>query len=188
MMWIQNVLFYPGSSKSKTLFRSELCFCCRMWITNWRAAVTLWSCHQSHERTVASTSVDLLALTETLMSKERCSWLCTVRKNKNTHTFTVVFTNTTQSEFHCHKHLIWIWDMIWGKGNCILIIYVNTNVTYMWLWRMCFCLSPSTDLDPVVVVPKESELMFKGEDLTASCNALSSLKTSTVWYKVRLYH
>ncbi|XP_008331318.1 cell surface glycoprotein MUC18 [Cynoglossus semilaevis] len=38
-------------------------------------------------------------------------------------------------------------------------------------------------LDPVVVVPKESELMFKGEDLTASCNALSSLKTSTVWYK-----
>lgn len=49
-------------------------------------------------------------------------------------------------------------------------------------------LSPSADLDPVVVVPKESELMFKGEDLTASCNALSSLKTSTVWYKVRLYH
>nr|XP_019952616.1 PREDICTED: cell surface glycoprotein MUC18-like [Paralichthys olivaceus] len=38
-------------------------------------------------------------------------------------------------------------------------------------------------LDPAVVVPKESEFMIKGEDLTASCNALSSLKTSTVWYK-----
>ncbi|XP_077360196.1 cell surface glycoprotein MUC18 isoform X2 [Festucalex cinctus] len=38
-------------------------------------------------------------------------------------------------------------------------------------------------LDPAVVVPKESEAMMKGEDLTATCNALSSLKTSTVWYK-----
>ncbi|KAG7516738.1 cell surface glycoprotein MUC18-like [Solea senegalensis] len=38
-------------------------------------------------------------------------------------------------------------------------------------------------LDPAVVVPKESEFMLRGEDLTASCNALSSLKTSTVWYK-----
>ncbi|KAM9332427.1 cell surface glycoprotein MUC18 isoform 3-T3 [Pholidichthys leucotaenia] len=38
-------------------------------------------------------------------------------------------------------------------------------------------------LDPAVVVPKESEVMFRGEDLTATCNALSSLKTSTTWYK-----
>uniref|UniRef100_A0A3Q1G6K1 Cell surface glycoprotein MUC18-like n=1 Tax=Acanthochromis polyacanthus TaxID=80966 RepID=A0A3Q1G6K1_9TELE len=38
-------------------------------------------------------------------------------------------------------------------------------------------------LDPAVVVPKDSEVMFKGEGLTASCNALSSLKTTTVWYK-----
>ncbi|KAM3601646.1 uncharacterized protein V6R79_016003 [Siganus canaliculatus] len=38
-------------------------------------------------------------------------------------------------------------------------------------------------LDPAVVVPKESEMMLKGEDLTATCNALSSLKTTTVWYK-----
>uniref|UniRef100_H3CY45 Melanoma cell adhesion molecule n=1 Tax=Tetraodon nigroviridis TaxID=99883 RepID=H3CY45_TETNG len=38
-------------------------------------------------------------------------------------------------------------------------------------------------LDPAVVVPKDSELVFRGEDLTASCNALSSLKTSTVWFK-----
>ncbi|XP_019728974.1 cell surface glycoprotein MUC18 isoform X2 [Hippocampus comes] len=38
-------------------------------------------------------------------------------------------------------------------------------------------------LDPAVVVPKESEAMLKGECLTASCNALSSLKTSMVWYK-----
>lgn len=38
-------------------------------------------------------------------------------------------------------------------------------------------------LDAAVVVPKDSEVMQKGEDLTATCNALSSLKTSTVWYK-----
>ncbi|KAK2894202.1 hypothetical protein Q8A73_016686 [Channa argus] len=38
-------------------------------------------------------------------------------------------------------------------------------------------------LDPAVVVPKDSEVMLKGEDLTATCNALSSLKTHTVWYK-----
>ncbi|KAM8900659.1 cell surface glycoprotein MUC18 isoform 2-T2 [Spinachia spinachia] len=38
-------------------------------------------------------------------------------------------------------------------------------------------------LDPAVVVPKDSEFMFKGEDLTATCNALSSLQTATVWYK-----
>ncbi|XP_070839474.1 cell surface glycoprotein MUC18 isoform X2 [Chaetodon trifascialis] len=38
-------------------------------------------------------------------------------------------------------------------------------------------------LDPAVVVPKDSEVMLKGEDLTATCNALSSLKTSTVWFK-----
>ncbi|XP_051258259.1 cell surface glycoprotein MUC18 isoform X2 [Dicentrarchus labrax] len=38
-------------------------------------------------------------------------------------------------------------------------------------------------LDPAVVVPKDSEVMLKGEDLIATCNALSSLKTSTVWYK-----
>ncbi|XP_067347956.1 cell surface glycoprotein MUC18-like isoform X1 [Channa argus] len=38
-------------------------------------------------------------------------------------------------------------------------------------------------LDPAVVVPKDSEVMLKGEDLTATCNALSSLKAHTVWYK-----
>ncbi|XP_013875111.1 cell surface glycoprotein MUC18 isoform X2 [Austrofundulus limnaeus] len=38
-------------------------------------------------------------------------------------------------------------------------------------------------LDPAVVVPKDSEVMFKGEDLVATCNALSSLATTIVWYK-----
>uniref|UniRef100_A0A3Q4MLN1 Cell surface glycoprotein MUC18-like n=1 Tax=Neolamprologus brichardi TaxID=32507 RepID=A0A3Q4MLN1_NEOBR len=38
-------------------------------------------------------------------------------------------------------------------------------------------------LDTAVVVPKDEELMHKGEDLTATCNALSSRSTSTVWYK-----
>uniref|UniRef100_A0A673LJV3 Melanoma cell adhesion molecule a n=1 Tax=Sinocyclocheilus rhinocerous TaxID=307959 RepID=A0A673LJV3_9TELE len=41
-------------------------------------------------------------------------------------------------------------------------------------------------LDPAVVVPKDSEVMLKGESLTATCNALSSLETSTVWFKVTL--
>ncbi|KAM4619755.1 cell surface glycoprotein MUC18-like [Polymixia lowei] len=38
-------------------------------------------------------------------------------------------------------------------------------------------------LDPAVVIPKDSEVMFKEESLTATCNALSSLETSIVWYK-----
>lgn len=42
------------------------------------------------------------------------------------------------------------------------------------------------DLDPAVVMPKDSEVMLKGESLIATCNALSSLETSTVWFKVTL--
>ncbi|XP_026871691.2 cell surface glycoprotein MUC18 isoform X1 [Electrophorus electricus] len=38
-------------------------------------------------------------------------------------------------------------------------------------------------LDPAVVVPKDSEVMLKGESLAATCNALSSLETTTVWLK-----
>ncbi|XP_061596364.1 cell surface glycoprotein MUC18 isoform X2 [Cololabis saira] len=38
-------------------------------------------------------------------------------------------------------------------------------------------------LDEAFVVPKDSEVMLRGEDLTATCNALSSLRTSTAWYK-----
>ncbi|KAG1957420.1 cell surface glycoprotein MUC18 isoform X1 [Pimephales promelas] len=38
-------------------------------------------------------------------------------------------------------------------------------------------------LDPAVVMPKDSEVMLKGESLTATCNALSSLETATVWFK-----
>uniref|UniRef100_A0A8B9HG73 Melanoma cell adhesion molecule a n=1 Tax=Astyanax mexicanus TaxID=7994 RepID=A0A8B9HG73_ASTMX len=41
-------------------------------------------------------------------------------------------------------------------------------------------------LDPAVVVPRDSEVMLKGENLSASCNALSSLETNTVWFKVQL--
>uniref|UniRef100_A0AAY4DJH1 Ig-like domain-containing protein n=1 Tax=Denticeps clupeoides TaxID=299321 RepID=A0AAY4DJH1_9TELE len=38
-------------------------------------------------------------------------------------------------------------------------------------------------LDAAIVVPRDSEVMFKGESLTATCNALSSLNTTTVWFK-----
>ncbi len=58
---------------------------------------------------------------------------------------------------------------------------LNVTVCFLCLFLLC------SDLDPAVVVPKDSEVMLKGEDLTATCNALSSLKTSTVWYKVQKY-
>uniref|UniRef100_A0A8C9RJM1 Melanoma cell adhesion molecule n=1 Tax=Scleropages formosus TaxID=113540 RepID=A0A8C9RJM1_SCLFO len=38
-------------------------------------------------------------------------------------------------------------------------------------------------LDPVKVIPKESEVLSKGESLTATCSAKSSLETATVWLK-----
>nr|XP_023672020.1 cell surface glycoprotein MUC18-like isoform X1 [Paramormyrops kingsleyae] len=38
-------------------------------------------------------------------------------------------------------------------------------------------------MDPVVVVPKESEIVSKGDSLIATCNASSSLETSVVWFK-----
>ncbi|KAL4608643.1 cell surface glycoprotein MUC18-like isoform X3 [Arapaima gigas] len=38
-------------------------------------------------------------------------------------------------------------------------------------------------LDPVKVVPKESEVLSKGESMIATCSAMSSLETSTVWLK-----
>jgi len=49
---------------------------------------------------------------------------------------------------------------------------------------MCLSVSVCADLDPAVVMPKDSEVMLKGESLTATCNALSSLETATVWFKV----
>lgn len=51
---------------------------------------------------------------------------------------------------------------------------------------MCLSLCVCADLDPAVVMPKDSEVMLKGESLTATCNALSSLETTTVWFKVTL--
>ncbi|XP_036418626.1 cell surface glycoprotein MUC18-like [Colossoma macropomum] len=38
-------------------------------------------------------------------------------------------------------------------------------------------------LDPAVMVPRDPEVMQEGENLTATCNALSSLDTSAVWSK-----
>ncbi|KAM9846470.1 cell surface glycoprotein MUC18 [Aulostomus maculatus] len=38
-------------------------------------------------------------------------------------------------------------------------------------------------LDPAVVVPRDSEVMLRGETLIATCNASSSLKTLTSWFK-----
>ncbi|XP_064207008.1 cell surface glycoprotein MUC18 isoform X2 [Anguilla rostrata] len=38
-------------------------------------------------------------------------------------------------------------------------------------------------LDPAVVVPRDTEILLKGESLTATCNAQCSAPTSTVWFK-----
>ncbi|KAG9351461.1 hypothetical protein JZ751_022711 [Albula glossodonta] len=38
-------------------------------------------------------------------------------------------------------------------------------------------------LDPAVVTPRDTEILLKGESLTATCNAQSSVETSTVWFK-----
>ncbi|XP_075956121.1 melanoma cell adhesion molecule b isoform X3 [Anarhichas minor] len=38
-------------------------------------------------------------------------------------------------------------------------------------------------LDPAVVLPKDSVVVDQGAELTATCNALSSLQTQTVWLK-----
>lgn len=85
------------------------------------------------------------------------------------------------------------------KHNRVSLTSYNANMFNMLAFRLpelsdrrCshrFLLSDGlvwlcADLDPAVVVPKDSEFMLRGEDLTATCNALSSLKTSTVWYKV----
>ncbi|XP_010792110.1 cell surface glycoprotein MUC18 isoform X2 [Notothenia coriiceps] len=38
-------------------------------------------------------------------------------------------------------------------------------------------------LDPAVVMPQDDVELSQGEELTATCNALSSLQTHTVWFK-----
>ncbi|XP_041729630.1 cell surface glycoprotein MUC18 isoform X2 [Coregonus clupeaformis] len=38
-------------------------------------------------------------------------------------------------------------------------------------------------LDPAVLIPKDTHVMAKGEELIATCNALSSLPTHTEWFK-----
>ncbi|KAJ8388340.1 hypothetical protein AAFF_G00134940 [Aldrovandia affinis] len=38
-------------------------------------------------------------------------------------------------------------------------------------------------LDPAVVVPRDTEILLKGESLTATCNAQCSVETATVWFK-----
>ncbi|XP_029374192.1 melanoma cell adhesion molecule b isoform X2 [Echeneis naucrates] len=38
-------------------------------------------------------------------------------------------------------------------------------------------------LDPAVVTPKESMMLAQGQELKATCNALSSLQTHTAWFK-----
>ena len=163
--------------------------CCRSWMWTWRAAVMYWSCHQCHARTAASTSVAPWTPTATPRSKERCSSPCTVR-NHHSHTHTHrhdanTLTETTRSQ--ASFPLLPAFKLSTANSTLTKELFlepVNHRVSYVLFCPLCLLCS---DLDPAVVVPKESEVMLKGEDLTATCNALSSLKTSTVWYKVHAY-
>ncbi|KAL6471054.1 hypothetical protein MHYP_G00197040 [Metynnis hypsauchen] len=42
-------------------------------------------------------------------------------------------------------------------------------------------------LDSVVIIPEEEVLLDKGDDLSLTCNAMSSLSTHAVWYKDNAY-
>lgn len=44
----------------------------------------------------------------------------------------------------------------------------------------CVCV----DLDPAVVKPNDIIVLAQGEEMKATCNALSSLPTITTWFKV----
>lgn len=51
-------------------------------------------------------------------------------------------------------------------------------------WFQFFHPTVHADLDPVVVTPKDSAVVARGDQLKATCNALSSLPTHTAWFKV----
>ena len=52
--------------------------------------------------------------------------------------------------------------------------------------RVCVFVRACVDLEPADVSPEETLTLSQGADLNQSCNALSSLKTHTVWMKVLL--
>ena len=49
---------------------------------------------------------------------------------------------------------------------------------------ICVCVCVPVDLDHAVVLPEDLMVLSQGAILEATCNAVSSLKTHTVWYKV----
>lgn len=62
------------------------------------------------------------------------------------------------------------------------------SLCFTTLERLTLC-SPVVyaDLEPAVVLPTNIEIA-QGEELTATCNALSSLQTHTAWFKVSQMH
>lgn len=82
--------------------------------------------------------------------------------------------------------------MITHTQKNMYIYLVQTHTQHMITYVIyCWCLFHS-DLDPAVVMPKDSDViqeivMLNGESLTVACNAPSSSKTDTVWYKVCTY-
>lgn len=71
----------------------------------------------------------------------------------------------------------------------IRIVVVQTNMFYQQFQTVCSWLSLSlrtvrADLDPAVVKPAAATVVSQGDELRATCNALSSLQTDTVWLKV----
>lgn len=63
-------------------------------------------------------------------------------------------------------------------------MYVHGSVTPSAITPPLCLIAVSLDLDPAVVEPNNAIVVAQGEDLEATCNALSSLKTNTAWFKV----
>lgn len=79
--------------------------------------------------------------------------------------------NTTTVSVNCkRRHCQMIWNY-WKQNG----FHVST------------LLSVCKDLDAAVVTPRENVSMAMGQELEATCNALSSLQTQTVWLKVQSF-
>jgi len=79
------------------------------------------------------------------------------------------------------------------SGNTSVSVHCKESARIRHIWParirpascfdVCVCVCVCVDLDPAVVMPEDA-VVAQGEEITATCNALSSLKTRTSWMKV----
>ena len=94
----------------------------------------------------------------------------------DTDNFDMVSGNTTVFVNCKEPAHIWLVTMIF-------ITFYQQNECRQQVWYFLSLPALCIDLDPAVVIPNDVEVS-QGEELTATCNALSSLQTHTVWFKV----